>query len=325
MSRSFRPRVVRLAAGLAALALVAACGSGEDPDTTAAAATAPAGGFPVTVESCGHEATFDKAPGRVVLGWGTSIRTLEALGVADRVTGYVSGSNVGLPDGFTAKEVSPDFQPAREAVLAAAPDLFLANDENQVSGEEGTATVADLDGRAYVLGNYCLKNPAPATIDVVYQDVRNLGAIFGVPDKADAVVADLTRRVTAAAARRRSAPQAKVALVQIYDGKVYALSGSYYNAILQGAGMTNVFAGIGENFAEVSAEQVLTSAPDGLFVAYDEPNGDAAAVQAARSAFAATPAVRNGTVFGINNAEISGGGVNIVALIEQTAGQLYGS
>jgi len=321
-------RVRSIGAAVALILAVAGCGGGDDTAASASASRPAGTGYPVTVESCTRSETFTAAPQRVVLGWATSIRTLDALGVADRVTGYVSGSNVKLPDGFTATEVSPDFQPAKEAVLAARPDLFLANDENQISGQQGTATPDDLaaqNGHTYVLGNYCLDAPAPGTVDAVYADVQQLGKIFGVEEKATDLVADLKTRVAEAQKQRGSAAPAKVAMIQVYDGKVYALSGSYYNAILAGAGLTNAFGDLKENFAEISAEKVLTVKPDALFIAHDDPEGGKDALAAARKEFAASPAVTTGKIFGISNLEISGGGVNIITLIEQTAKQAYGA
>ncbi|EXG80495.1 ABC transporter substrate-binding protein [Cryptosporangium arvum] len=327
MSSRLRSAALSIGAAAALTLAVAGCG-GEGTVAQASASRSAGADYPVTVESCKRSETFTAAPQRVVLGWATSIRTLAALGVADRVTGYVSGSNVKVPDGFTATEVSPDFQPAKEAVLAARPDLFLANDENQISGQQGTATPDDLaaqNGHAYVLGGYCLAAPAPGTVDAVYADVEKLGKIFGVGPKAVDVVADLKKRVAQAQKPRGNAAPAKVAMIQVYDGKVYALSGSYYNAILEGAGLTNVFGDLKENFAEISAEKVLTVKPDALFIAHDDPAGGDEALAAARKEFAASPAVTAGKIFGISNLEISGGGVNIVTLIEQTAKQAYGA
>lgn len=308
----------------------AATRSGSTTTTGGASAAAAAGSsaaqYPVSVERCGRVEIYQEPPRRVVLGWGTSIRTLDALGTAGSVVGYVSGSNTGLPDGFTATKVSDDFQPAKEAVLAARPDLFLANDENQVSGQQGTATPDDLAtqrGHTFVLGNYCLKAAAPGTIEAVYADVHDLGKVFGVPDRATRLVTDLTRRVAAAQALRRSSPVRSAAMVQIFDGKVYALSGSYYNAILQGAGLTNVFGDVGQNFAEISAERVLTAKPDALFIAHDDASGGSAALTAARRLFAASPAVAAGRIHAVSNLEISGGGVNIVTVIEQVAHEAY--
>ncbi|WP_141566331.1 ABC transporter substrate-binding protein [Pseudonocardia sp. N23] len=319
------PRRSRLAVGAVVVAMtLAGCG---DAPTAPASGTPAAAGFPVSVIRCGHVSTFTAPPERVVLGWATSVRTLDALGMARKVTGYVSGANAQLPAGFTATEVSPDFKPAKEALLAARPDLFLANDENQLSGAEGTAGWADLEavgGKGFVLGGYCLDTPAPATLDAVYTDIRDLGAVFGVRDRADTIVADLTRRVSAAAAKRGTVAPARVAVVQVYDGKVYALAGSYYNAILDGAGLTNVFASLGQNFAEISPEQVLTAKPDAIVAVHEEAGGAGAAVDAARTAFAATPAVAAGKVVAMSNVDISGGGVDIVDLVEQAATAVYG-
>ena len=104
---------VRSIVALVALTLVlAGCGADDDAVANASASRSAGANYPATVESCQRSETFTSAPQRVVLGWATSIRTLDALGVADRVTGYVSGSNVKLPDGFTATEVSPKAGPA---------------------------------------------------------------------------------------------------------------------------------------------------------------------------------------------------------------------
>jgi hypothetical protein len=110
-------------------------------------------------------------------------------------------------------------------------------------------------------------------------------------------------------------------MVQIYDGKAHALSDSYHDAILQGAGLTNGFVGSGQNFAEISAD--LTVRPDVLVVASDDPWRGAAAPTEARRVVAAGPAVVAGWIRDVSRRVISGGGVNIVTLIEQVARQAY--
>lgn len=347
MLRSASVRVRPGAAALAAVLALSAVGCAGDAEPVASAADAaslaegaattptmsatpsavPVASYPMTVKSCGRDLTVSQAPERVLLGFPTSIRTLAALGMAERALGYVTGSAAKPPTEFASlREVSPDYQPAREVVISARPDLFLANDENQVAGDNGV-TVADLDGIGaglYVLGDYCAAGSKTATVGTILDDVRTLGAVFGVPARAAELAADLQRRTDAAAALRGDRPALRAAFVQVYDGKMYALSGSYYAAILAGAGLANEFSDVSDAFVEISAEQVLIRRPDVLFVAYDGADPTAALADA-RGRLAASPAVKNDQVIAMSSAEISGGGVNIIDLIEAAARGAYGS
>ena len=113
----------------------------SSPDT-ATGSTPVAPDYPVTVASCGRDVVYEQAPSRVVLGYPRTLETLTALGVADAAYGYVLGSYDDLPADYPDEivEVSPDYAPSRESVIGAGPDLFLGNDEGQVTSESGVST-----------------------------------------------------------------------------------------------------------------------------------------------------------------------------------------
>jgi iron complex transport system substrate-binding protein len=326
--RKTHPVRVTLLALVTASLMTAGCGD----DSPASSATAGTGSgpspYPVTVASCGNSFTYEQPPERVVAGFPTSTETLVALGVGDTVVGYTSGDIAPAPEGVpNAEEISGDYQAPREAVLAARPDLFFTNDENQLGGTGGGLSHDDLNDMgtsAYVLGGYCIDQPAATGIDAVYDDVTNLGAIFGVPDRAEAVVTEMRSRVDAAGALADSEPGLTAAFVQVYDGKLYALSGAYYGMVLDSLGLDNVLAGIDENFAEISAEQVLTLDPDVLLAVYDSQDTMTAQLDEASQLLANTPAVSDDRVAGVLNADISAGGVTLVDVIEETARAVYG-
>lgn len=316
----------------------AACGEDAPGDASSPAtegATAPASepvadetidaGFPVTVRSCGQDYTFEAPPERVVVGTPTSVDTLAALGVADAAVGYISGDFGPAPESADVPEISPDYQAPSEIVLAAEPDLFVG-EGLQINGEEGTVSVDDLrqaGANAYVLGEYCVDAPGADDVAAVYTDIENLGAIFGVAEDADALVAELEERVAAAADRRGDSPPPRVAYVDIFDGVLYALSGTGYAATLDALGAVNVFADIEENFAEISPEAVLALDADAVVFAYD-PGGDEVAARAeVEELLAATAAVQSGTVVGVPR-HLPGFGVSVVENIEIVAEGLYG-
>ncbi|MBM7413447.1 MULTISPECIES: ABC transporter substrate-binding protein [Nocardiaceae] len=321
-------RTARAAAMTAAgILLLSACA--DDPAAPSAAADAGSGTYPVTVASCGVDHTYDSAPSRVLLGAPGAVATLDALGVADSAIGYTNGSytfdGIDRFPGLTA--TTDDYAPSREFLIGASPDLFLSNDEGQLSGQ-GTAGPADLDAigsNLYVLGGYCVNDPAPTTIDAVYTDVQNLGAIYGVPDRATEVVTSLRERVDRARAANTDVEPLTAAVVQSFDGKLYALSGSYYSAVVDALGMSNEFADIDGNFAEVTPEAVLSAAPDVVLVQYAGTGADAdAAVADIETLLANSPAVQNSRVYPQNEADFQAGGVRIVDAIENTADNVFG-
>ncbi|AYJ48859.1 ABC transporter substrate-binding protein [Rhodococcus sp. P1Y] len=314
----------------ATILLLSACSSGQT-ETTAAGTEAESGtaAYPVTVASCGVDYTYDTPPERVLLGAPGVIATLDALGVADSAIGYTNGSyafdGIDQFSGLTSN--TEDYAPSREFLIGASPDLFLSNDEGQLGGQ-GSASPDDLNtagGNLYVLGEYCQNTPAPTTIDAVYTDVEHLGTIYGVPDTAAEVVTSLRDRVTAARAKNTDTAPLSAAVVQSFDGKLYALSGSYYSAVVDALGMTNEFSGIDGNFAEITPEAALSAAPDVVLVQYAGSEADAAtAVTDISALLANSPAVRNSRVYPQNEADFQAAGVRIVDAIENTADNVFG-
>ncbi|MGH3753557.1 MAG: ABC transporter substrate-binding protein [Pseudonocardiaceae bacterium] len=182
---------------------VISCGNASQPTQNAPtpAPSAGAGAYPVTISNCGKTYTYQRAPQRVVTGWPTTVDTLSDLGVGHSVVGYVSGEFGPPPRGITPTKLSDKYVPPTETILAARPDFFLANGDSQLSGESGSITRADLEkinANAYVLGRNCANVKGATDVNAVYEDITNLGAIFGVPDKAKALVDELRARVAAA-------------------------------------------------------------------------------------------------------------------------------
>lgn len=313
-----------LALALGAL-LLAGCSTTAPPAASSDPTTSS--GYPVTVRSCGVDYTYNKAPSRVLLGYPGTIATLDALGVANTAIGYT------LADGATdatAKfknlaETTPDYTPSREFLLNARPDLFLSNDEQQLTGD-GAASKEDLasvPGNLYVLGNYCVGAKSSTTIDGVYADITNLGKIFQVEKAADALVTKLRATVAAAIALNTSTTPLSAAVVTIYDGKVYALSGANYATLPVTLGLKNVWASTA-NFSEISAETVLAARPDIILITYTGGATEKSeALSQANKLFAATPAALTGKVVAIPEDSFSSGGVNIVGVIEQAADEVF--
>lgn len=294
-------------------------------DTAITATEAAPSAFPVTVTSCGREYTYTRAPERVVVGSPTSIETLAGLGVEDAAVGYTAG-DFGPPPAGGAAELSGAYLAPREVLLDADPDLLLVNAEIQVTGGEGTVSYADLEqvgANVYVLGEYCQDSPGDTGVDAVYQDITNIGAIFGVPERAADLIADLEHRVAIASDLRGDREPPRTAYVQIFDGDLYALAGAGYAAALDAVGAINVFADIEENFALVSPEAVLRLDADAIVFVYDFTGDEAAARTEVETVLAGTAAVDNGVLVGVPSYLPEGAGVTVVDIIELIARGLY--
>ncbi len=288
-----------LAVSLIALSTagVIGCGDASQPAQNAQAPTPSAGAdaYPVTISNCGTTYTYERAPQRVVTGWPTTVDTLSDLGVGRSVVGYVSGEFGPPPRDTRPEKLSDKYVPPTETILVARPGFFLANGDSQLSGESGSITRADLekiDANAYVLGRNCANVKGATDVNAGYEDITNLGAIFGVPDKAKALIDELRARVAAAQELRGEAERPRVAYVNVFENKLYALSGLSYAAQLGGIDAVNVFGDLNESFAEISPEKVLTLNPDAVIYSYgnaQEPEDEqrAAVVKLLRNSEAA--------------------------------------
>ncbi len=323
-------KTLRTRLGLPALVLaglmVAGCSTAAPTGNVSPAGDSPSvtapSGYRATVASCGRDFSYAKAPSRVVLGNYRTLKTLDALGVADAVHGYLLGpDDRGVAPSNLPKDlvmVSPDAVPAREPVIAAAPDLFLSFTEAQLVGQ-GKLSYDDLAGvgaNAYVMGDYCMASPVNRPIDTVYTDITNLGRIFGVPERAEQLNRQLKDRVTKAK-DSLGGRTATVAFLKVVGGKVYAIGGYPVSATLGALGLTNQFADLPTPFAELSAEQARAMTPDLIFVNY--VGDEKAAIAELAAALPDLPAVKDGRVHGADENLAQGGGVGAIDALEAIA------
>lgn len=176
----------------------------------AGAASAAPTKYPLTLENCRETITFNAAPKRVVAIGQTQTEILYALGLGDRVIGTaVWFSPVAKPYEAVNAKVKrlADNDPSFEAVLAQEPDLVTAMFEWHV-GPNGIVGKRDQFAKvkvpAYVSPTDCVgKDNSGAgdgvrtqmfTMELVYRNIREFGAIFDVADRAETLVAELKAR-----------------------------------------------------------------------------------------------------------------------------------
>ena len=241
---------------------------------------APAG-FPVTVTNCGSSLTVAKPPSRVVTNDIGITELMFALGLADRMAGYVVDK--GQSGGVASSPWKDDFAKVpklaekinREVVQGAGADLVFAGWGYGFS--EGTGftpdSLAKLSISSYQLTEACRNGAGKhrgimRPLDALYTDVRNLGKIFGISDRAERLIEEYRSRV-AAVTDAVPAGRAKPKVFLYDDGRDQPFT-SGRNAgpdeIITKSGGVNIFADLDDSWTTVSWEAVVQRAPDVVLV-----------------------------------------------------------
>mgnify|MGYP000844390156 FL=1 len=265
--------------GLAAASLLLVGCSGNAGDSSTQSGSA-AGGFPLTITNCGHELHFDKAPERTVSLNQSSTEIQLSLGVADTMVGTATWTDPVLSSLEAENDEVPrlaDNNASFETVLAASPDFVSASFPNTLddTGSGSYASYANLGVLAYLAPNQCEKGDSGdgdsersevLAMDDIYQEIDDLAAIHGVPDKGNELVDSLRGRLDAA-----------VSGANVDGGEVsaafwFANSESPYVAGGTGASqmisndlkVTNVYSDDAKEWPQVSWEDLAAKNPDVL-------------------------------------------------------------
>lgn len=307
------------------------------PQETTAETAESAGQYPVTItnyDETGREVsyTYTKAPERVVAVYQGSIETMIALGLEDHVVASYGLDNEvkeEWQDGFAAMHYQEDvFAPDKETVTLLQPDMILSwgslfSDKmlGAVSGwnEKGVATYMNSNTRP---GGY------PRTLENEYTDILNLGAIFAVEDRAQALVTEMKSEIADTLTAVEGKDPVRVAVVEPLGGSI----SNYGTDTLAGDMVTQLGGQLAHpDGSEMSKEDLLASDPDVIFVVYMAYSGDdpqsvissQLAVIAEDPALASLAAVQNGRVCPVMLGDIYAAGPRSMDGIRTLAAGMY--
>jgi len=248
-------------------------GCGSDTPAGAPPTAAPlAVGFPLTVENCGETVTVEQPPTRAVGYYQQSTEMMLALGLQDSMVGTVYPDNPPLPRYAAAYAAVPeisDKDASFEQLIAVDPDFVYGGYQSTFDDAAGRSRTAFADAgvTTYLNPEYCATGPI--TMDDVYAEVDRIAGIFGVPERAAALTSEMQASVAAARAGVEDvAPLTAFVYDSGQDSAFTAGGQGIGNRILELAGATNIFADLGDTFADVSWEQVIERNPD-VIVIYD--------------------------------------------------------
>lgn len=171
--------------------------------------------YPLTIENCGVEVTFNKAPERAVALGQNSAEIMLLLGLEGKMVGTAFWPNKVMPELAEAnskvKVLTVEF-PTFEAILAQSPDFVASALPSLIGPSSKVAKREDFEKVGvsnYLSPSTCVK-PGIATdkfgygdrdglwsMEEQYKEIEDLAKIFDVQDRGAAVIADFKKREAA--------------------------------------------------------------------------------------------------------------------------------
>lgn len=229
------------------------------------------------VTSCDRQVTIEQPPQRAVSHDVNMTAMLLALGLRERMAGYtgISGWKTLDPDMRSQLGGLPELAvryPSLENLLDAGTDFVFAgwNYGMRIGGEITPASLARFGIPVYELSESCahIMPGRVASLDDVYNDLRNLGLIFAVEDRAEALVQGMQARV--ATVQERLGVQPTRPRVFVYDsGEDVPFSAGRLGMpqpLIEAAGGRNVMDGVAANWMKVGWESVVEEDPELILI-----------------------------------------------------------
>ncbi|MEV5157714.1 ABC transporter substrate-binding protein [Streptomyces sp. NPDC053728] len=278
MPTYMRPAALALATALALTgcgAEVTRTADGKDTSRTAD------GHYPVTVENCGEKKTYDKAPQRVVTNDVGITEIMFALGLEDHMAGYVMPDDKGdlsaVPwkDAYGKTEWLSKDRITEELVLDARADLVFAG-WNYGFSEGDAFTPAGLRRvgiDSYLLSESCRNGQGKARgvmspLDALYTDLANLGKVFDVEDRAEALTESFRKQIAEAQTKApKGSDRPRVFLYD--DGRDKPLTSGVYagpHDIITKAGGDHIMKDLKDSWTTVGWETVIDRDPEVIVI-----------------------------------------------------------
>ncbi len=308
---------MRRTALLIALVLAAgACGPAESGDTTASQAssttvvdttttssettTTVSDGFPLSVTAANGEVTIEERPERIVSLSATATEILFAIGAGDQVVAVDETSD--YPEGAPTTDLS-GYEPNIEAIAGYEPDLVVVSDD--LGGVIAGLVAIDVT---------VIHQPVAQTLDDTYAQIEQLGAATGHIADAAAVLGDMQTGIDEILASIEAPPGAT--FYHELDNSLFSVtSGTFIGLIYSMAGLVNIAdeaEGAGTGYPQLSAEYIIDTDPDLIFLADTKCCGESPATVAARPGWDQITAVSNDSVIALDDDIASRWGPRVV-------------
>lgn len=235
--------------------------------------------YPLTITTYDYEGnevetTYEKAPEKVLAIYQGSIETMLALGLEDRLAA-TAGLDNEVPDemkaAFSKTNYLDEFTPSLETVTMLEPDMILT--WGSIFAEDRLGNVTNwIDKGCNTYINTNTRKGGSRTLENECTDILNLGMIFDVQDKAEAIVNNIQDVVSKTKEATQNMEEKPSVLIlepfgeDISNYGVKSLGGDMVTQL--GAELANPDA------SSVGKEDIIAANPDVIFVVYMPYSGD---------------------------------------------------
>lgn len=230
-----------------------------------------------TVQSCDREVVFSEPPKAAVSNDVNLTEMMLALGLRDHMVGYTGISGWKTLDEEMREGVAemPELSakyPTKEVLIGADADFYFAgwNYGMKVGGEVTPETLEPFGIKVYELTESCIhigEKPKVSMGDM-YNDLINLGKIFGVEDAAYDLVAGYKAELDAFTSNLNAGKEPL--RVFVYDsGEDKPFTAGRYampTALIEAAGGINVLDSFEKSWATVDWEAVVEADPEMIVI-----------------------------------------------------------
>ena len=291
-------------------------------------------GYPVEITTYNYsgdevKTTYEKAPEKVLAVYQGSIETMLELGLEDRLVA-AAGLDNELDDkykkAFENVEYLTEFTPSKETVTALNPDMILSWGSIFAEDKLGDVnTWIDKGCNTYINTNTRRKEGEKRTIQNEMTDILNLGKIFNVEEKAQALVDEITSTVSEVSSKVSNEEKQSAMVIEFYDDEIY----TYGSKTLAGDMVTKLGAELlNPEGGNIGAEDLIKLNPDCIFVSYMDRGNENVPVEEINKilenpAFASLSAVKNKRVYSIPLGDMYSSGIRTIDGINTFANGLY--
>lgn len=222
----------------------------------------------VTIENGDRTVTFTKMPEAVICANLYSAENMVMLGLEDKI----AGKNIPTNDAEKPLEELKDkfanikeLDKSNESVVAAQADLVIGQISTFKDDAWGSFEKLESEGvNSLVITGTLVEDE---TVEHVYQDIRNLGKIFKVEDKAEALITDIQKDLTKTQEAVKSVKEeekVKVFVMDSFNGnEIYTTSSGLQSNLIELAGGINATKGKADSrWFNTSVETLVEANPD---------------------------------------------------------------
>jgi iron complex transport system substrate-binding protein len=229
--------------------------------------------IPVTIKNCDRTITYKQPPQRAVALTQPATEVMLALGLEKHMVGTAYLDNPILPEyqqAYSKIPVLAQKYPSREVFLGVEPDFAISTfklvfDKSAIGSREELLQTGISSYLQVINCDRRKDRPKRVTMDNVYQELREVGRIFGVEERSEKLIAQLQKELQAT--EQKLGKVTKKKRIFWYDSENPPLTVTGWgmpNHIIELAGGENIFKDISkkQSWVTVNWEDVIARQPD---------------------------------------------------------------